>query len=62
VAALTKSRVEAAIIVHAPLMLQSGPNLAASVGGVLRFQTAHTRPAGASINLRHALLSFNTPS
>lgn len=54
-----KSSVEAAIIAHPPLMLTSGPNVDAPVGGFLRFQTAHTRPAGTPIDLRHAFLSFS---
>jgi hypothetical protein len=52
------SRVEEAIKVHSPLALQEGPNTIASIQTVPRFETSHHRLLGASISIRHALLSF----
>jgi len=60
--AFALSRVDAAIKAHPPLTLQDGPNTIAPIRGVSRFQTNHIRHGGASIELRHALLSFRAPS
>lgn len=60
--AFALSRVGTAITAHPQLTLQDGPNTISSIRGVSRFKTRHIRHGGAFIEIRHALLSFRSPS
>jgi len=60
--AFAKGRVQAAIGAHGPLMLQAGPDDLDPIQAVPRINTLHTRIGGAPIAIRHALLSFASPS